>query len=121
MRTIDCKEKPAEPLKRGKLDGSFGLFFEAKPERLVVEFTGIIATWIAERQWHASQQIEQSEKGVILTMEVGITPELEQWILSFGEHARVIEPARLVAGIQKRLRGSLDRYAAAAGEASKAA
>jgi predicted DNA-binding transcriptional regulator YafY len=51
---------------------------------------------VRERQWHVSQRMRPIEAGGIeLTMRVGVAPDLESWILGWGDHAEVIEPADL--------------------------
>lgn len=103
--------RPNRTALKDEIDSSFGVFFEAKPEKLVIAFKGIISTWIAERQWHPSQKLQKTADGVLLEMDVGITPEIEQWILSFGDNARVLEPTHLAARIINRLRLAVDGYA----------
>ena len=43
-------------------------------------------------------------------MQVGIAPDLESWILGWGDHAEVIEPARLRDRISETIRSMAAKY-----------
>ena len=59
-------------------------------------FTRQIAPYVRERIWHRSQRVEpQGDGSIELTMRVGISPELEAWLLGFGPNLRVLEPEHL--------------------------
>ena len=90
---------------------SFGVVAEpAEPVR--IQFTGQWASYVREREWHASQVTrELADGGLELTMEVGGTRELASWILSFGGGAEVMEPLKLREEVQSRLKAGLARYA----------
>ena len=49
--------------------------------------------------------------GVLLTLEVGETPDLRNWLLSFGSGAEVLEPDSLRRGVALELEQALGRYA----------
>lgn len=75
---------------------SFGIFRGEKPIGISIEFSNTIAPYIKERRWHQSQRIVTKANGSIhLQLETSITPELIQWVLGFGAHARVLEPQGL--------------------------
>ena len=77
------------------LEGSFAVFEgrHAKPVKIL--FRGVAARLVAERSWHPTQKIKQRGKVAELTMRVGLSPDLVQWILGWGEEAEVLEPAEL--------------------------
>ena len=101
---------PAGKIK-SMLDQSVGIFFESPAQKVEISFRPEIARWIKERDWHESQTTEDLEDGfVLLTMTVGITPELEQWILSFGELCEVRTPQELVVRIRDRLSKATHSY-----------
>lgn len=76
-----------------------------------IRFDPSRANQVRERIWHRSQKLaELPDGGLELTMEVGGDDELASWILSFGEHAEVIEPAGLRDRIRATLHSSLSRY-----------
>ena len=74
------------------IGSSFGVIAEpAIPVR--IRFDKNWATYIEERNWHPSQQLEsERDGGVLLSMEVGGASELRSWVLSFGAGAEVLEP-----------------------------
>lgn len=67
-------------------------------------FSSYQARWIRERQYHASQQIEElSEGGLILTVRVAGTEEVKRWLMGYGAHVEVLEPATLRAQIRTEI------------------
>ena len=85
-----------------KLSGShFGLHWGTADIRVRIRFTRETACFIRERQWHASQIIEdEPDGGLILTLVVNHLLELRRWILSWGDGAQVLEPPELAASLQ---------------------
>jgi len=78
---------------------NFGVVIEPAA-RVRVRFSPERATQVRERIWHASQQIDElPDGGIELTMEVGGSAELSDWILSFGPGAEVLEPPALRAQV----------------------
>ena len=90
---------------------SFGVVAEpAVP--VLITFTSEWASYVREREWHASQSTrELPDGGLELAMEVGGSRELASWVLSFGGSAEVIEPETLRSEVQSRLKAALARYA----------
>jgi predicted DNA-binding transcriptional regulator YafY len=79
--------------------------FSGTPETVVVEFTADEAPYVREREFHASQRIEELDGGRIrLTMNVVIDWELQAWVMGFGPAARVTQPAAFA----KRILDSLE-------------
>jgi predicted DNA-binding transcriptional regulator YafY len=89
---------------------SFGVV--ADPAVVVrIRFTADWASYVAEREWHASQSMQPIPDGRLeLTMEVGATRELANWILSFGGGAEVIEPSSLREEVKASLKAALANY-----------
>ncbi|MBN1635315.1 MAG: WYL domain-containing protein [Deltaproteobacteria bacterium] len=57
------------------------------------EFTGIAATYVAERIWSPDQKITRKPGGKVrLVFSASSQPELISWLLSFGDNARLIKP-----------------------------
>ena len=82
------------------LADSFGVFSSPEPERVRLRFDAFAGRLISERTWHASQHLETGADGCVeLTMHVGISPEVERWVLGWGEHVEAIEPPALRATI----------------------
>ncbi len=62
------------------LNGAFGIW-QAKAERVVIRFSKEVAYYAMERVWHPSQWLEKlPDGGLSLTMDVGLSSELEAWI-----------------------------------------
>jgi predicted DNA-binding transcriptional regulator YafY len=67
-----------------------------EPEAVVLEFEPEAGRWVAEENWHRSQQnTTLSDDRVRVSFRVGVTPEMVNWILQYGGRVRVIEPAWL--------------------------
>lgn len=76
--------------------GGMSVFTGSKPEEITLEFTDEVAQFVKERRWHSSQRTVNLEGGKIRVMlELGQTPELISWILSFGPQAKVVSPTSL--------------------------
>jgi predicted DNA-binding transcriptional regulator YafY len=78
------------------------LFGTAAPEiEVVAEFDKFAAHWIRLKQIHPSQQVlERSDGSLEVSFRVTSMENLMRWILSFGEHARILAPLEL----QERVR-----------------
>ena len=82
---------------------SFGVIAEPATH-VKIRFAKAVRTFVEERTWHPSQQVETLSGGaVLLTMEVGDTTELRSWVLSFGADAEVFEPDSLRQEIAEEL------------------
>jgi predicted DNA-binding transcriptional regulator YafY len=87
---------------------------EGPPERIEIEFAPAIASFVRERMWHPSQQVDERPDGSLrLTLDVCTDVALRSWILGFGPLAKVIGPAHLAEQILADLEGARARYATA--------
>ena len=81
------------------LGDSFGVFCGSGDYRIRLRFDEFAARLVAERQWHASQKIKPLKPadgvGIEMTLKLGSLEEITRWILSWGGHARVLEPKEL--------------------------
>jgi len=69
---------------------------DAKLERIVLRFSGRAAQLVRERNWHASQRIQELANGEAeLTLALNSLEEIVPWILSWGRQCEVVRPARL--------------------------
>jgi proteasome accessory factor B len=111
LRVLDATFERPEEFRVEQLDPdeiwerSFKAFFRhGEPEGrtlVIIEFEPPMANIIRSRQWHPSQRIQRSANGhVTLSMMCAVTPDLKAWILSFGRHARVVEPRELAREIR---------------------
>lgn len=88
---------------------SFGVFVPSEaPVGVRIRLSGEWRTFVKSHRWHPSQSVE--EDGVTVRLTVCLCEELEQWVLSFGEDAEVLEPELLRAKIAARLRAAASRY-----------
>ena len=91
--------------------GTFGLI--AGPEtRARIFFDRKVSRYVRRRRWHPSQKIRNVPNGIELVMDVQGTTELSSWIMSFGAHAEVLEPAELREAIAAELARAAGRYGA---------
>ncbi|MEO7096608.1 MAG: WYL domain-containing transcriptional regulator [Polyangiales bacterium] len=95
--------------------GAFGVHAGDAPTRVVIDFHSSVADYVQSRQFPGedagSAIVEPLEDGgVRLRMVVGATTEVRSWVMSFGDKARVVEPAELADGITAELRGALALY-----------
>jgi predicted DNA-binding transcriptional regulator YafY len=78
------------------LSGSFGVFSSGKKHRIRLQFDPYAARLVSERTWHESERIRSFPDGSLtLQLELGGLEEIERWVLSWGSHVRVLEPASL--------------------------
>lgn len=81
---------------------SFGVFQTKEPVKIKLIFANELADYVKERRWHASQRVINKSDGTIeMLLDVGLTPDLVQWILGFGSKVEVIEPSALRDELQK--------------------
>jgi predicted DNA-binding transcriptional regulator YafY len=77
------------------LEGAFGIVAEP-PMEVRIRFSPGIAHAIRDRVWHGSQSItDEPDGGVLLSFRAGGKMEILSWLLSYGAHAELLEPAEL--------------------------
>ena len=85
--------------------------FSGTPETVVIEFSAAEAPYVRERQWHATQRIEELPDGRLrLTLNVVIDWELQAWVMGFGPAARVITPDAFARRIVESLEETRATY-----------
>ena len=93
---------------------SFGVVAE-KAVTVRIRFSSDWASYVSEREWHASQTVTALADGSLeLAMQVGGSQEIASWVLSFGGGAKVLEPEPLRREVQASLEAALANYADAA-------
>lgn len=94
------------------LESGFGVMYDAgETVEVVLEFFPPVSHVIRERVWHPSQKFESlPDKRLLCRMQVSLSRELENWILSWGEFVKVREPKDLLTSIYTRLQSSLSTY-----------
>ena len=92
------------------VSSAFGVISET-PVAVRIRFDSDWKNHVMEHTWHPSQKVaELSDGGVELTMEVGGTTEVRNWVMSFGAGAEVIEPSALRAEVITELERVTARY-----------
>ncbi len=92
-------------------DGREFGFLQAPPFKAKVYFDRTVATYISDRHWSSDQVITSCEDGgVILDFTAADEGELLSFVMSFGDKARIIEPASLKDKIRKMLMDTLKNY-----------
>jgi len=85
---------PALDLNRHR-EEAFGVVWE-EPVRVVLRFRADQAPYVAERQWHPSQELKRLPDGSLeLTFSAGGSFEIRRWILGWGDAVEVIAPVTL--------------------------
>ena len=96
------------------LAGSFGVFSSPDPSEVRLRFDAFAGRLIRERTWHASQRIDLLDDGGLeLSMRVGVSPEVEKWILGWGEHIEVLAPLTLreqIANTARKMARAHENY-----------
>ena len=89
---------------------AFGVISEAVA-RVRIRFEKAWRSHVEEHSWHESQQLVELPDGRIeLIMEVGGTPEIRNWVLSFGSGAEVLEPEPLRDEVRTELEEAARLY-----------
>ena len=92
-------------------DSAFGIYHSPNTEHIELEFSPPVAAFVSERRWHRSQRVVSCQGGKIkMHLEVGVTPELIQWILSYGPAAKVLGPESLKSQILDQIERTLHSY-----------
>ena len=79
--------------------------------RVRICFTAAAADRLRERVWHESQELRDlPDGGIELSMQLGALPEVESWILSWGDQAEALAPAELRRNVQATLVKLAARY-----------
>ena len=113
-------EKPEHFSLDEHLAGSFGVFSSQAAETVRLCFDAFSARLIQERDWHPSQKLILAPDGSLeLSMHIGVSPEVERWILGWGEHVEVLAPATLRGAIAKTAAMMVARNAVRPTKASK--
>jgi predicted DNA-binding transcriptional regulator YafY len=82
-----------------------------EPTKVVIEFDPEQAKYVRGRQWHQSQQCEEQPGGSLrMTLVIGSLGEIMRWVMSFGSHARVLEPPDLRERVEMELAAALRSY-----------
>ena len=106
----DCVEIDANDLSDYFIT-SFGIFAGHPVSEAVLVFTRESARWVAEEQWHPSQQSQWLPDGTFeLRLPYADHRELVMDILRYGPNVRVTAPPELRQAVRERLLQALAQY-----------
>jgi predicted DNA-binding transcriptional regulator YafY len=99
---------------------SFGVF-HTDVEKVIIRFDPSLERYLKENIWHPSQVFKKEKTGLsrrsldeggslLLTMEVGGLVEVMSWVMGFGRHAEVLEPAHLREAVAEELAATAGIY-----------
>ena len=90
---------------------SFGVYHGDGDVKIKVRFAPAVARYVSESNWHESQKlVPQKDGGVVAEFQLSDTEEIKRWIMSFGQHAVVLEPESLKGEIVHELSSLLAAY-----------
>ncbi len=94
------------------LENSFGIFGDQQePQTVRVLFSAQVVRLLEEKSFHPSQKLTRQKDGsVIAEYLLSSFEEFSSFILSFGQHAVVLEPAEFVKNIQEEIAAMTDCY-----------
>jgi predicted DNA-binding transcriptional regulator YafY len=108
IRAVDALDQTFEYPSRSEYDpgqvfrDSFGIFLLGKPAQdVVLKLKKNWATYARSHRWHDSQTVTVAPDHVLVRMHVRVCPELEAWVLGFGEEAEVVGPKALRERVRK--------------------
>lgn len=75
---------------------------DAEVEQVILHFDSMAGRWVAEEQWHKSQEVDiQDDGSMIFKLKIAITPEFVNWLLYYGGRVEVMEPMHLRQQVAK--------------------
>ncbi|HTQ03380.1 MAG TPA: transcriptional regulator [Polyangiaceae bacterium] len=116
MRDTQCAvterfELPADFAVDTYFQGEFGIWRDATPHKVVIEFDAYAADYVRMRTVHASQKLQSiAGGGLRLSMTVGNLLPVVSWVLEWGGRARVVEPPELIERVKAELESALTHY-----------
>jgi proteasome accessory factor B len=105
----DRFEYPADFRPEQLTEGAFGMI-RGEPTRIRILFDSRVARYVQRRQWHPSQRFRRVDGGIEMTMDVRGAIEIVSWVLGFGEHAQILEPAGVRHEVARELEVARARY-----------
>jgi len=82
-----------------------------RDQKVVIRFSPMVATNVAEVTWHKTQRVVFNDDGSIdFHVTVSGLNEISWWILGYGDQAEVLQPARLQEIVAARAKGVVEKY-----------
>ncbi|MBN1673921.1 MAG: WYL domain-containing protein [Kiritimatiellae bacterium] len=102
---------PPEYSREKMFGDQFGIVWQETKHDVRVQFTARVAPYIRERTWHPSQRIrEHKDGGIVLSFTTNHIKEVKDWVLRWGDGAKVLAPQILVQEVTAALRAALAAY-----------
>ncbi|MCL4423883.1 MAG: WYL domain-containing protein [Firmicutes bacterium] len=99
------------------LRGSWRLERGGPPRTVVVRFDREAARYVRGKEWHPSQAMRELDDGsLFFQFTVSGMGEVSRWLLQFGSHAEVLEPAELRRIMAEEIERMGERYRKEPGE-----
>ena len=73
-------------------------------------FDSATARWVLESRSYYMTSAEETTEGLLVTLRVRQESEILQWLLSWGRHVRVLEPASLREKMLEEARAMMEHY-----------
>lgn len=91
---------------------SFGVFIgsEYPVEDVHLKLSPRWSVFVEHHRWHRTQEVTRYADHVAVRMRVRVCPELEAWVLGFGEQVEVVTPTGLREAVRKRLQQATRVY-----------
>ena len=90
---------------------SFGIYSRSGDHEVIIHFSKNVAEYISENVWHPTQEISAlPDGGLEIRFQLGCLIEVSQWILSWGNRARVKGPKELKILVRKEAEKVADLY-----------
>ncbi len=86
------------------------MFGEQELMTVRLRFTSRVVTRLKETLWHSTQEIKDTAEGCEMTLSIGDTLEIENWIRGWGSDCEVLEPQALREKMIEDLRRSARTY-----------
>lgn len=118
LRKTETTDRPYSIPDEWSLEKTFGKAWRMmRGDRrydVTIEFTGDCARTMADTMWHPGQKIIwKSSECCLFECEVDGLDEIIWWILSYGQHAKVLRPRELVRRVQEQLVSAARQYGVA--------
>ena len=102
---------PASLTKEKMFGDQFGIIWNDKSFKVRISFSAEVAPYIKERQWHRLQKITELRNGrLVLEFTTNHLNEVKDWLLSWGDGAKVLAPPLLAQRVQSSLSNALRLY-----------
>lgn len=109
--TEDDFKYPDDFSREDYFDNVWGVERREETIEVEVKFSGDMARWVQENEYHPSQEIEELEDGdIIMSFETCSINEVKKWILGFGAQAELIKPESLREEIGKEIKSMNNKY-----------